>query len=316
MRLIGDLGGTNARFALIDAPGAPPQDIQKFLIKDFPGVVEALHHYLNGRTIDEAVLAVPNPITGDMVRFTNSPWTFSIKGTQATLGLERFAVLNDFVAQALAMPILPADHLNQFGGEEPVRDAPAVVIGAGTGLGVAALVPLQGTYLPIASEGGHVGFPPTDAREAEMALRLQRRFGGHLSNERVLAGPGLVNMALALAEMDGVELGPLTPPDVTARARAGICAYSMEAVRRFSKLLGSAAGDAVLMFCARGGVYVSGGVCLRLGDLFDRESFREGFAAKGRFVEYLAPIPSYLVTHIDPGLIGVAAYRFLNQTNV
>jgi glucokinase len=215
-------------------------------------------------------------------------------------------VINDFVAQALAVPGLADSERVQFGPGEPLPGRAIGVIGAGTGLGVGGLLPTDAGWLPIPSEGGHTSCAAHDAHEARILERLWARFG-HVSNERLLAGPGLVNLAVAIAELDGVALEGLEPKDVELRARAGSCAHSIAAIRFYSKLLGAAAGDVALMFLARGGIYLAGGVLPRLGELFDVELFREGFEAKGRLVTVLREIPTYLVTAGDTGLRGSAA---------
>lgn len=269
-------------------------------------MVEAARAYLGARRVRRAVFAVATPVDSDRINLTNSPWSFSIEATRMALGLEQLAVINDFVAQALAVPQLGPADLIKLGGGERVPDRPIAVIGSGTGLGVAGLLPASGGWQPVASEGGHVSFAPHDEVEAAVLALLQRRFG-HVSNERLMAGPGLANLAQALAELDDHKLGKLTPAQVSERARRGSCPYSIAAVQRFAALLGGAAGDLALMFCARGGVFIAGGVCGRLGELFDAGRFRARFVAKGRFERYLTPIPAFLVTRPDTGLIGAAA---------
>jgi glucokinase len=283
-----------------------PTDEKTLKTADFPGVVEAARAYLEDRRVRSAVFAVATPVDSDWVHLTNSPWAFSIEATRDALGLDDLAVINDFVAQALAVPQLGPEDLIKVGGGEPAPDRPIGVIGAGTGLGVAGLLPVVGGWQPVASEGGHVSFAPHDEVEAAMLGHLRQRFG-HVSNERLMAGPGLVNLAHALAGLQGRELEPLTPAQVVQRARQATCPYCVEAVQRFPPLLGGAAGDLALMFCARGGVFIAGGVCPRLGELFDVERFRARFIAKGRFEDYLRPIPTYLVTRPDTGLLGAAA---------
>jgi len=255
------------------------------------------------------VFAVNGPVEGDRLKLTNGPWAFSIEATRRALGLERLEVINDFVAQALAVPQLAEHERRKLGGGEAVAGRPIAVIGPGTGLGVAGLLPeADGGWRPLPSEGGHVSFAPHDETGTKILARLQQRFGD-VSNERVLAGPGLVNVATALAEIAGRGLPPLEPRDVVERARAGSCRFCVEAVARYPATLGAAAGDLALTLLARGGVFVAGGVCGYLGELFDPARFREGFVAKGRFRPYLEAIPTWLVTRADTGLLGAAALR-------
>jgi glucokinase len=304
-RLIADIGGTHARFALAGADGRP-HDEQKLLVADFPGPVEAAGAYLKGRKVRDAVLAVATPVYSDRVALTNSPWVFSVRATRAALGLDRLVVINDFTAQALAVPRLAANERVQICGGAPRGDAIAV-IGPGTGLGVAGLIRVRDDWHPIPSEGGHVSLAPHDARDAAVLTELQRRFG-HVSNERVLSGPGLINLATALAALEGEVLEVTDPHEIARRATAGECRFCRETFERFSSFLGAAAGDLTLIFLAQAGVYIGGGLCKRLGDLVDVERVHAAFVAKGRFEAYLSDILVYLVTRRDPGLLGAASY--------
>ncbi len=264
--------------------------------------------YLADREIDEAVFAMALPVEADWVHLTNSPWAFSIEATRKALGLQRLSVINDFSAQALAVPMLTPKERLQLGEGEPVEGGAIGVIGPGTGLGVGGLVRIDDVWQPIASEGGHVSLALQDEVDAAVWGQLHRRFG-HVSNERVLSGPGLVNLAGALAALAGRELGIADPTEVTRRARDEHCPFCSAALERFSATLGAAAGDLALTLCAQGGIYIGGGLVKRLGDLFDVERFRARFVAKGRFEDYLAAVPTYLVTRRNPGLLGAAAFR-------
>jgi glucokinase len=305
-RLVADIGGTHARFALCGPDGEPAAE-EWLQVADYPGLVEAAQAYLAGRKVADAVFAVATPVDSDWIGLTNAPWAFSIRATQEALGLERFAVINDFAAQALAVPRLAPEDRVQIGGGEPQAGAAIAVIGPGTGLGVSGVLPVQGIWYPIPSEGGHVSLAPHDERDAALLACLRRRFD-HVSNERVLSGPGLINLATALAELDGEMLVLRDPREVSRRAESGECPFCTEALQRFSAFLGGASGDLALLFCALGGVYISGGLCRNLGPLFDLERFRARFVAKGRFVDYLRRVPIYLVTRRDSGLVGAAAY--------
>jgi glucokinase len=285
-----------------------PSAEKKLRTADYPGPVEAVRAYLGDREVDEAVFAMALPVDADWVHLTNSPWAFSIEQTRQALGLERLTVINDFSAQALAIPALTEKERLRIGDGEPVEGAAIGVIGPGTGLGVGGLVRVGETWHPIASEGGHVSLAPRDAVDAAVWAHLCKRFG-HVSNERVLSGPGLVNLATALAAIEGRELRIKDPKEVTRRAGAGRCRFCSEALDRFSGLLGAAAGDLALTLCAQGGVYIGGGLVKRLGSLFNAERFRASFVAKGRFEDYLRAVPTYLVTRRDPGLLGAAALR-------
>jgi glucokinase len=306
-RLIADIGGTNARFALVE-PGGPPVDERHLMVHDFPDPGAAIETYLAGRAVDTAVIAVATPVETDVIKFTNSPWTFSITALRTRLGLRQLAVINDFAAQALAMPHLAGDELEQIGAGTATPGRAVGVIGPGTGLGVSALVPGRIGWTALPTEGGHVSFAPGNAREDAVLVTLRSRLG-HVSNERLLSGQGLLSLAQALATIDGRACSADSPAAVTESARADSCPSCREAVQLFSELLGSAAGDLALTVGARGGVYVAGGVCARLGRLFDRTAFRRRFADKGRMRQFLEPIPTWLVLRTDTGLQGAAHYR-------
>ncbi len=204
-RLIADIGGTNARFALVGDDGLPT-GIRTLRVADHPGLVEAAAAYLDGHQVDEAVIAVATPVETDRISFTNSPWSFLIPDARERLGVARLAVINDFVAQALAVPHLQPHEREQIGGGEPLPDRPVGVIGAGTGLGVAGLIQVGDTNIVLATEGGHASLAPGTARERALLERMAARYG-HVSKERAISGPGLLAIAQALAEVDGVGHG-------------------------------------------------------------------------------------------------------------
>lgn len=318
-RLIADIGGTNARFALApgaeagpDAAGPLVTAERHFRVRDFPGLAEAARAYvaeLSGQApaIDEAVIAVATPVDADVIRFTNSPWSFTRDGLKAALGIERLAVINDFAAQATAIPHLGLGDRIAIGGGAALASWPIAVIGPGTGLGAAGLVPTAAGPVVVASEAGHVSFAPHDEVELEILRRLIARFG-HVSNERVISGPGLVTLARAMADVSGEAFAAGTPEDITSAAAAGSSAVARDALLVFSGLLGAAAGDLALTFGAKGGVYLCGGLCGKLGRFFDHARFRERFEAKGRLGAFLADVPCYQVINPQTGLIGAAVY--------
>jgi glucokinase len=306
-RLIADIGGTNARFALVGA-GGEVRDERHLLVRDFPDPASAAEAYLGTNRVSEAVIAVATPVESDEIGFTNSPWRFSVAGLKAKLGLRELAVINDFVAQALAMPHLASSEIEPMGDGAAAAGRTVGVLGPGTGLGVSALIPGRGSWTALPTEGGHVSFAPGNERE-DRVLAVMRRRLGHVSNERLLSGQGLLNLARSLAEIEGRTTRAASAEDVTEAARSSSCPACVEAVAMFSALLGAAAGDLALTVGARGGVYVAGGVCLRLGPLFDRAAFRRRFVDKGRMRAYLEPIPAWLVLRGDTGLIGAAHYR-------
>jgi len=304
-RLVSDIGGTNARFALIGEDGWP-RDEKTLKTRDFPNVVDAANTYLDGRRVDGVVLVVAGPVEEDEIALTNCPWAFSLTETRQALGVQRLVALNDFVAQALSVPRLSADDSVKLGGGDTLDDRPIAVIGPGTGLGVAGLLKVDGRYRPIATEGGHVAFAPKDDVEADVLAILRERYG-HVSNERLLSGPGLANFAQALATRQDTRLAINGPADVVSRADHEDCPFCLDAIERFCRLLGAAAGDLALTYGARGGVYLTGGMISHLGQHFDSKRIYDAFIDKGRFADYLRAIPLIRVLRTDTGLIGAAA---------
>ncbi|MGN6524915.1 MAG: glucokinase [Burkholderiaceae bacterium] len=309
-RLLGDVGGTNARFALQEAPDAGPTQVVTYRGADYPNFEQAILHYLSqvsGPRPVQGAIGIANPIVGDHVKMTNSSWSFSIEGIRQKAGFSRFLVVNDFTALALSLPALEPAHLRRIGGGTADPASAVGLLGPGTGLGVSGLVRVDGKRtVPLGGEGGHVSLAPANAREDAVVAVLRDRFG-HASAERALSGSGLVNLYEALCAIDGVAARALEPAGVTADATSGADVRCVEAVDMFFAFLGSCAGNLALTLGARGGVYIGGGIPPRLGDWIDRSAFRERFIAKGRFRDYLDAIPTWLiVADTSPALIGAA----------
>jgi len=307
--LIGDIGATNARFALVQPDGSmtPPR---VYALNDYSSISDAIDTYLAEESPaarpGQAVLAVASPITGDQVTLTNHTWTFSIEALRRHVGLRQLRVINDFAANALAVPHLGESDRVQIGAGSPITDAPIALIGPGTGLGVSALVPTQSDAVPIPGEGGHVTMAPANARESAV-LDLMRKRYDHVSAERVLSGPGLVNLYATLCELSAVPAAPFTPAQITNPRMWDEDPRTLEATAMFCAMLGTVAGNLALTFGARGGVYVAGGIVPRLGSFFARTEFRTRFEAKGRLRGYLAAIPSYVIVRPLPALLGATA---------
>jgi glucokinase len=309
LSLLGDVGGTNVRFALLAPGGAQPEHERSLVCADYPGLEQAARAYLKDvgePLIREAALDVATAITGDLVRLTNSPWAFSIEQTRRQLGLTRLLVINDFTALALALPSLASDDYHPVGRGAPVAGMAIGLIGPGTGLGVSGLLPCGQGWTPIQGEGGHVAFSPMTERE-DALLGLFRDRYGHVSVERLVSGPGLVSLYEALCKLDQVQVRGMTPQQVTEAALAGNDAQCVEALALFCALLGTAAGNLAITLGARGGVFIGGGIVPRLGSYFDGSPFRARFEHKGRFSAYLAGVPTYVITAEYPALQGLAA---------
>jgi glucokinase len=212
--------------------------------------------------------------------------------------------LNDFTALALALRHLPANELEAIGGGRAVAGAPLALIGPGTGLGVSGLIPAGTRWVPLQGEGGHVTLSVMNEREIAVLDQLHQRFS-HVSAERVLSGPGLVNLYDALCTIEGAVPEPLTPPEITSRAGDGTCRICRETVSMFCALLGTMAGNLVLTLGAVGGLYIGGGVVPQLGRMFATSAFRDRFEDKGRYVDYLAAVPVYVIRSELPAFVGL-----------
>jgi glucokinase len=309
-RLIADIGGTNARFALL--VGDDVRDERVVPVDEYAGIADAIEAYLadvnmaapSGRPL-EAAIAIANPITGDAIRMTNHDWAFSASQTRSRLGFARMIFVNDFTALAMSIRHLPAEELEQVGGGRSAPAAPFALIGPGTGLGVSGLVPADNWWVPLQGEGGHSTLPPANDHEMDVLKVLRKRFS-HVSAERVLCGAGLVTLYEALCLLADRTPEPLTPPDVTRRAIEGSCIVCRETLTMFCAMLGTVAGNLVLTLGALGGVFIGGGIVPKLGRFFTSSPFRDRFEDKGRFADYLAPVPAWVIHTERPAFIGVA----------
>lgn len=306
-RLLADIGGTNARFALHTAQGITP--IASLASADFPTVQEAIVQALRRAgtpAVRHAALAIATSVQGDTVRMTNHHWAFSIAALRHAMSWDTLLVLNDFTALALALPDIPPEHLQPIGAGTPVARSARALLGPGTGLGVSGLIPGPcGSWLPLAGEGGHVSLAPFDDSEIALWRHARARFG-HVSAERLLSGPGLQLIHGWLGGPQHQDAAPPSPAEITTRALSRSDSRCMQTVDLFCALLGTVAADLALTLGATGGVYVGGGIVPRLGPLFAQSRFRSRFEDKGRFSEYLARIPVYVIHHPDPAFLGVA----------
>nr|WP_283254698.1 glucokinase [Luteimonas galliterrae] len=319
--MLADIGGTNARFALADTRAAMPlvvESVREFAVADFPSLGDAARHYLDtieptpldDGGIRSGVFAVAGRVEGDQARITNHPWVISRSRTQTALGFEDLHLINDFAAQAMAILLLEGDALVPIGGAtaKPVRagaDRTYAVLGPGTGLGVGALIIRDGRAYPLETEGGHVSFPPGTPEEIEILERLSAQFG-RVSNERLICGPGLVNIHRALSEIAGEDPGPMRPADITERAAQGDV-RSMRTIDVFCAVFGAISGDLVLTTGAWDGVYLTGGLVPKMLNALQHSGFRQRFEHKGRFSSNMAAVPTLAVVHPHPGLLGAAA---------
>jgi glucokinase len=306
-RLLADIGATHARFALQTAPGVF-RSVRVLKCEDFDGIVSLLRFYLAdhaGVTFHHAALAVANPVNGDQVRMTNRDWQFSTDAVRRELGLQTLLVVNDFTALAMALPGLGPGDLMKVGGGTPAENAVVGVLGPGTGLGVSGVIPTVDGFVTLGSEGGHVNFAPADEREFAI-LQFAWKEWAHVSNERLISGPGMEIIYRALAQRNGVKAVGRTSPEIIAGALEERDALCLETLECFSGMLGGAAANLAVTLGAFGGVFIGGGIVPRMGEWFATSPFRARFEAKGRFTSYLSEIPTYVISTPNPAFFGVA----------
>jgi glucokinase len=311
-RLLADIGGTYARFALEQANGRL-QAIFVLPHNKYPSIGDAIRLYLSqpqalvagAKSVLHAAIAIANPVDSDRVQMTNADWAFSIESIRLEFGFETLLVVNDFTALAMSIPRLEPSQKLQVGGGTPKPLSAIGLLGSGTGLGVSGLIPTEDGWIALNSEGGHVSFSPASEWELEI-LRFAWKEFPHVSAERLLSGKGLELIYRAVANLSGVAPEESNAGDIASRAVAHECPICDEALQLFCAMLGTVAGNLALTLGAKGGVYIGGGIVPRLGEHFIQSSFRQRFEQKGRFSEYLAAIPTYVITAENPAFLGVS----------
>ena len=315
-RLLGDVGGTNARFGWQATPQSGIEHVLVLPCAEHETLNAAILTYLQLKqlpTPPACALGIATPITGDVVRMTNHHWSFSISEMQSQLGFKRLKVINDFTALALALPSIPAENLVKVGGHDAQAFSPKALIGPGTGLGVSGLMPTDQNnhWVAIAGEGGHTTLAAQSETEYRVIELIRQRYG-HVSAERILSGPGLVDLYLALRQLQNqAPVDVAGAAEITAWALQDKDPLAYQSIEMFAGFLGSVAGDLALTLGARGGVYLGGGIVPRWLGWFESSSFREHFEAKGRYRKYLQDIPVWVIHAAEsPALLGAA--RSLN----
>lgn len=305
--VIGDIGGTNARFAV--AKNGKYGQLLHVEVGRYASLHDALTTYLNGLAPSQrpikAALAIAGPVFSDKVALTNHGWPFSISELKSSLELASLVVVNDFAATAMSVPHLPESDVFLVGPAGLETRGPVGVIGPGTGLGVGSLLLNGRRWVLVPGEGGHVTLPACTKEENDIILTLRARFG-HVSAERVLSGAGLVNLYEALCSIAGIPAAPMTPADVTDHAIRGTDATCVKAFDHFCAFLGTVTGDLALTIGATGGIFIAGGILLRFKEAFAKSSFRQRFEDKGRFAGFLRGIPTRLILEESPALLGLA----------
>ncbi|MER2492959.1 glucokinase [Catenovulum sediminis] len=308
-KIVADIGGTNMRIAQTHGVNNI-SEIRKYKVTDYASPVATIQAYLNDTGCAQPThvcLAIACPVSGDQITMTNHSWSFSIKESQKELGVEALHVINDFTAIALSVPFLADDQKVQLGGETVVSGKPIAVYGAGTGLGVAHVVPVSGKWIPLPGEGGHVDFATNNDEEAQVLKFLANELG-HVSAERIISGQGIANIYRALAHINDAEIKALEPSEITDKAIKGECKLCKRTLDMFCETMGSFGGNLALNLLTQGGVYIAGGIVPRFIDYVKQSGFRQRFESKGRFEKLNKSIPVYIVTEEQPGLLGAAAY--------
>lgn len=316
--LIGDIGGTNARFALANPDKPRFNTVLELQCSDFPSADEAIGHYLDKTKAgapDAVCLAAAGPVVNDTVKITNNHWDISATATRNDFGIEAVRLLNDFAAIAYSIPFLTEKDVRPI-GPMPERRLPGknfdvAILGPGTGLGVAGLCRRDDTLVPITGEGGHIGFAPETPLQIEI-LKVLRKTYERVSAERLIAGSGLENIYKALMTIRGESGAELSAAEIFAELDDSNLAT--EAVDVFFELLGQVAGDLALTLGAEDGVYIAGGIAKRYPEMLENSRFRSAFESKGRHRSYMERIPTRLITHDQPGLLG-AAYCVLELSS-
>jgi glucokinase len=312
--LIGDIGGTNARFALADRNSPGFSDAMTLQCADYDSAEAAIRHYLDsvGATSPDVIcLAAAGPVVGQRVRMTNNHWTLASDELTSEFSANAARLLNDFEAIAYGVPLLASSDCEAIGLPDPVplsdEQYTVAIVGPGTGLGAVGLRRQGGLLVPVAAEASHGGFAPETRVQLDVLLALRERFD-RVSTERLVSGPGIENIYGALASIHGVKLPRLSAAEIFAAADDNSDPHAVEAASLFFEVLGQFAGDFALALGATDGVFVAGGIVKRYPDLLANSRFRSGFESKGRYRALMERVPTQLVLHEQPGLLGASYY--------
>ena len=310
--LIGDIGGTNARFALADPARPSFSEVRTLQCDDYESADAAINHYLEsvGAQSPRVIcLAAAGPIIDKRVRFTNNHWEISADELAADFSIGSVQLLNDFEAIAYSVPFLAADDCMTIGLPEPgpldTEDYMIGVIGPGTGLGAVGLRKYGDILFPIAGEAGHGGFAPETRVQIDILSALRERYD-RVSSERLVSGPGLENIYWALMRIHGEKRAHLSAAEIFRAAMDNTDPLAAEAVQMFFEVFGQVAGDLALALGAEDGIFIAGGISKRYPDLLKNSGFRSGFENKGRHRSLMERIPTQLILHDQPGLLGAA----------
>ena len=304
--LVGDIGGTNSRFGLVEPGSTRIRDIEVLKNNNFGSLEESIGAYVKMKGLTQtaaAAIAVAGPIEGETVGLTNRDWTFTRQSLRKAALARTFRLLNDFEALALSLPHLEGDDIVQIGGETPLKPAVKIVLGPGTGLGMATLAPLPGGgWMALPGEVGHITLPVVTRDEYDWREKMTKP-GVLFESEDAITGGGLLLMYRAIAEKPAQQ----TPEEVLQAALAGTDAAAVKTLDQFITWLARVAGDAAMTMQARGGVYLAGGIAPSIVEKLKTGSFRTTFQEKGRLAQVMRPIPVYVIVDKFPAFKGCAA---------
>jgi glucokinase len=306
--LVCDTGGTNVRFALVSEPGGPLSNIVHLRTADYPGLAEAIEAAVPklGTRPQSMIACGAGPVAGRTLKLTNAPWVMDGPEAAWRTGLKQGLLLNDFEAQALSLPTIPDGWERSVGPLKFGTEGPQVILGPGTGLGVAALIEADGRFTPVSSEACHIDFGPVRPEEYELWPHLERAHG-RVTSESVISGIGLARVHRARVMAKGGPDPNVDPATVTAAATAHPNGEEAASVRLYWHIVARFAGDMAVTFVATGGLTLSGGVLPRVVDFLDEDAFRQAFEAKAPVDGLAKRIPTRLVTREDAVLVGMAA---------
>lgn len=308
--LIGDIGGTNARFQILIDPNTKPIGFPNLLTANHSTIEDAIQSAILDHTEVKpraAVIAAAGPIENGRLDLTNYNWSIRPESFLGDLSIDDLILLNDFEAQALATTSFKATDMVKIGAGEPVSNASRVIIGPGTGLGVAGLIHGYDNWIPVPGEGGHVSIgPQTD--EDFLIWPFFNKKDNRVSAEQLVSGRGILNIYRAVSARENRDAPLTTPEQITAAALDGNDKLAIKSVELFCGYLGRIAGDMALTFLARGGVYIAGGIGKQITPIMRNSCFRREFENKFPHSELLRSIPTYLIVHENAALSGLASF--------
>ncbi|WP_022941928.1 glucokinase [Psychromonas hadalis] len=309
LSVVVDLGGTNIRLAVCELEKGTLSQQKEFICAKFLTLEAVLEQYfetLQG-DVKHLCIAIACPVEGDHISMTNLSWSFSKKTLKNKFKLTSLYVINDYTAISLALPFLSSKEKIQIGSGEAQPNGVTAVFGPGTGLGVSHIIKPADKWISLDGEGGHSSFTANTREQADILFFLQEQFG-HVSAERILSGQGLVNIYQSLCMLQDQLPRLKQPKDVTKAALNGSCDIARRTLDIFCQVMGGFAGNLALNLNCTGGVYIAGGIVQRFVEFFQSSEFRTFFEEKGRFKKQLLTIPTFLITHHNPGLLGATVY--------